>query len=173
MPKQKIIQVFQFEELSDEAKETAMNWYREASYGDTWWEPIYEDAERVGIKITEFDCDRGNRIKGKFFSGAEETAHKIEKEHGETCDTYKTAKAYLLERDTIIESAPKNSDGEFENEYALDRELDDCDSEFLRAILEDYLSLLRKEAEDYFSDERVTENILANEYDFDENGKRI
>jgi hypothetical protein len=168
----KEIKVYQFNELSDKAKQRAMDWYRDASYGDQWWEGIYEDAENVGIKITSFDCDRGNYIKGDFISGAEETAHKIEKDHGEICDTYKTAKAYLAERDTIIASAPKDENGDFENERELDGKLDDCDKEFLRSILEDYLSILRKEVEDYYSDERVTENILANEYEFDENGKR-
>lgn len=164
MPREKVIKVYQFEELSDKAKQRAMDWYREASYGDEWWESIYEDAENVGIKIKGFDCDRGNYIKGDFIRSAEYTANEIIKDHGTVCDTYKIAAKFLEKRKALDEKY--NEDGGGHEEY------NDLDSEFKRAILEEYLSMLRKEVEDYYSDERVTENILANEYEFDENGKR-
>src|SRR6188474_2749885 len=98
----KSIQVFKFEELSDKAKDNARDWFREASSGDEWWESTYENAENVGIKITGFALDRGSYCKGHFISRADETAHKIEKEHGEVCETFKTAKAYLAHCDKII-----------------------------------------------------------------------
>ncbi len=76
----KEIKLFKFEELSDKAKEKAMDWFREASGSDQWWENVYEDAANIGLKITEFDIDRASYAKGKFISGPEDCAHKIEKD---------------------------------------------------------------------------------------------
>ena len=168
----KEIKVYKFEELSEKAKGKARDWFQAASSGDQWYESTYEDAENVGIKITGFDIDRGQYCHGKFISGAEETAHKIEKDHGETCETFKTAKAYLAKRDKIITNAPKDEAGEFENESELYAALYEADAEFLKSILEDYRIILGKEYEFQNSDGTVDENIIANEYEFNENGKR-
>ena len=49
--------VFQFDELSDKAKEKAREWFREGNLEDSWWyESVYEDAERMAkILGIEFD----------------------------------------------------------------------------------------------------------------------
>lgn len=42
-------QVFQFDELSDSAKEKARDWFREGLMQDNdWYDSTYEDAERIG-----------------------------------------------------------------------------------------------------------------------------
>lgn len=107
---------------------------------------MYGDAERVGLKIKEFDLGRGSYVKAEFTASAEETAHAIEKEHGETCGTYKTAKEYLKERDELIDTWPKDENGDFENECQLDVELDILDNDFLASLQEDYRVILEKEA---------------------------
>lgn len=47
--------LFQFDELSDRAKEVAREWYRQASLDYEWWDSVYEDAIRmaeiIGIEI--------------------------------------------------------------------------------------------------------------------------
>lgn len=168
----KEIKLYQFNELNDEAKEKARDWYRSVALDYEWWEDTYEDAKTIGLKIEGFDLDRGSYVEAKFIASAEETAHKIEKEHGEKCETASDARAYLAERDTLIETAEKDENGDFANEYKLDQELDDLDSEFLKTLCEDYRILLQKEMEYLISNESVDENIKANEYEFTENGKR-
>ncbi len=165
--------VFTFDELSEKAKEKARDWFREASSSDEWWESTYEDASHIGLKIKGFDIDRGSYVKGEFVAGALECAHKIEKEHGEHCETFKTAAAFLVDRDKIVDDAPKDEDGDVENNYDLDQALDECEAEFLKAICEDYRLMLTREYEFQNSDETVDENILANEYTFTETGKRF
>ncbi|PIO99493.1 antitoxin of toxin-antitoxin stability system [Pleomorphomonas carboxyditropha] len=39
--------VYQFDELSDAAKEKARDWYREGSFGYDWYDSVYEDFRRV------------------------------------------------------------------------------------------------------------------------------
>lgn len=42
------IETFKFDELSDEAKERAREWYREGAFDYDWWEWTYDDAARMG-----------------------------------------------------------------------------------------------------------------------------
>jgi hypothetical protein len=162
--------LFTFDELSDTAKDKARNWFREHALDYEWWDFTYEDASNVGIKITGFDLGRGEEITGKV-DQCEATAHLIVKDHGEGCDTYATAAAYLRERDAAIEAAPKDEAGEVD-EYELDAKLDELDEEFTKDILADYLTALRNEYEYRMSDKAVDEDIQANEYEFTEEGKR-
>lgn len=171
MPTTRTIQVYQFAELDDSAKDKAREWYRSTiDYG--WWDSVYEYAERIGIKIDSFDIDR-HKIGGKATKDPHEVADKILAEHGETCDTYTLAESFLRERDKAVDTAERNDDGEFVNEWDLDKQLDKIEAEFVRAVLEEYLSILRKEWDYLNSDESVDESILANEYEFDEQGNRI
>lgn len=49
MPRTVTKSVYQFDELSDKAKEKAREWYREASADDTWFaESVIDDAVRMG-----------------------------------------------------------------------------------------------------------------------------
>lgn len=164
--------VYTFDELTDKAKENARDWYRQGALDDEWWSGVSSDAENVGLKITEFDLGRASYVEAKFLDSAEETAHKIETEHGETCDTFKTAKAYLKKRDELLDTWPKDENGDFENEFQLDVELDILDNDFLDSLQEDYRIILEKEAEYLTSDECIDDNITANGYEFTADGKR-
>lgn len=166
------IKVYEFNELSEAAKEYARAWYREGAFNEDWYQSVYDDAEQIGLKITAFDLDRNRHAEGKFIESARECAELIVKNHGVDCETLKTAETFLKERDEIVDTAPKDADGEFEDQNALDDSLDNLESEFLKSILEDYSIILQKESEYIVSDEVVDENIMANEYTFTESGKR-
>lgn len=149
------IKVFTFDELSDEAKERARAWYREGALSYDWWETTYEDAERVGLKLTSFSLDRNRHAKGRFIMSARDCANSIVENHGETCETHKSAQSFL-------NAALATPRAEFE----------DLENEFLKSILEDYSIILQKEYEYLLSDEQVDESIKANDYTFTESGKR-
>ncbi len=144
--------VYKFNELSEQAKEKAIEKLIDINVGNNWWEHNYEDAKNVGINITSFDIDRGN-VLGDFIDSALETATAIISEHGIQCQTYKTAKRYY---DNLLNF--KNEDAEFE--FKVD-------------ILSDYLDLLQEEFEYQTSKEAIIETIEANDYEFTEDGKLI
>lgn len=160
--------VYKFYELTPEAQNKAVERLYDINIDYRWWDYIFEDAETVGIKITEFDTD--HYCKGKFIEDAIFTATAINKNHGEQCDTYKTAETFTSERDNIVESAPKDENGDFVDEHALDIQLDEIESEFLKSILEDYRIMLKKQYEYLASREAIIETIQANEYEFYQNG---
>jgi hypothetical protein len=47
MPRTMETTVFKFDELSDKAKETARDWYREGALDHDWWDTVYDDAAEI------------------------------------------------------------------------------------------------------------------------------
>ena len=169
--------VFTFDELSEDAKQKVIQEYRNKDvYWIGWWECIYDDAENVGMKITHFDTGRGWDIGLKFIESAYAAAEKIMKEHGQTCETYKTAEQFVKEWAELV---AKHSDGikldevAEDNEYDFDNEADELEEEFKKSIGHDFLTLLQKEEEYLNSDEAITETIEAHSWEYTEEGKRI
>lgn len=154
-------EVYTLDEVMDKAIEK--QWDINVYYG--WWDGIYMDAEMVGIKITEFDLDRNRYCKGTI-QDCYKTSWLIMDAHGLGCETYKLAEQFRIDRDNLVDNAPKDEDGEFVNEYELDAQLDDLEYEFKRALFEEYSWLLQKEYEYLTSREAIEEALRANEYEF-------
>jgi hypothetical protein len=168
--------VYKFSELSETAKENAINNLCDINIDYEWYEYVYDDAGQVGLCITGFDLDRNRHAKGYFTESARETADKIISDHGKECETYKTALQFNQDYDELVE---KYSDGinksvvSYENEYDFDNEADELENEFLNSLLEDYAMILQKEYEYLTSKEAIIETIESNDYEFHENGKLI
>ena len=161
--KTKSYNVYKFNELSEPAKQKAIESLYNINTDYDWWSYTFEDAKTVGLKITGFDVDRGAYCKGEFLVSAKETAKLIIKNHGETCETYKDAKKYLADYDTLGPGLKTYDD--------VSDALDELNAEFLKIICEDYRIILHKEYEYLISEEAIVETIEANDYDFTENGK--
>ena len=167
-----VTRVYTFEQLTPQAQDKALDNLRETQLDYEWWEGTYSDAENVGLKITGFDLDRGSYCKGEFINDAEHCANSIIKKHGENCETYKTANAYLIDLrkwQKIQDEAQQNEDEKREDE-AL-QEIETIGEDFLKSILEDYRIILQHEYEYLLSDAAIKESIEANEYTFNEAGK--
>lgn len=148
--KTKTINVFSYDELSEDAKEKALEKFYDLNVSFDWWEYLYEDAERIGLKITEFDLGRGHYARGKLLKSVGEVCAAILAEHGKTCETFKLAEEYYRR---------KRENRPFDEE------------EFRDLLLEEYVTLLDREYEYQTSREAIEEGIRANEYEFTEDGK--
>ena len=160
--KTKTINIYQFNELSEKAKQKAMNWYLEGEDFSFAWECIVDDAKNVGLTIKQLDDHKFN--KGFFVLSASDTANRILKDHGESCETYKDAKEYL-EKVVFIRSSHLN-------EHEMDIQIEMYSESFLGNLLEDYRIMLNRDIEYQQSEHSVAESIEANEYEFLENGER-
>lgn len=156
-------EVYEFNELSEEAKERVLERLYDINVDFNWWECAYEDAETVGIKIEHFDLDRGNSIGGKFTFQVKEVAESIIQEHGESCDTYKIAKDFL---DKILPLEMLEKMGQEFDESKFE----ELSEEFEKEIFNEYLKILRKKYEYLTSKEAIVEAIEANEYEFTKDG---
>jgi hypothetical protein len=167
----KTFNIYKFSELSEDAKQNVLTKNIDINTSFQWWESTYEDATNIGLKLKGFDLDRNRHATGEFIESAENCAHKIESEHGDTCETYKTAKAYLSERDELINNWEKDENGDILDTWELDEQLDELDKQFLKDILEDYSIMLQKEYEYLYSDKAIIETIESNDYNFTEEGE--
>ena len=174
--------VYTFDELNDTAKDKARDWYREGALDYEWWDCTYMDAETIGMKITSFDLDRNRHAEGHLTLSLAESCEAILKEHGETCETYKTASEYLTQynqldnaKDEAIRTLSPQ-DIEDEKETELEDQFEDAivqlADEYQQSLLEDYSIMLQREYEYLLSDQQVDESIRCNEYEFTETGKR-
>lgn len=160
--KTKSYQVYEFDELSDEAKEKAIQNLADINVDRDWWDSVYYDAENIGLKITSFVLDRSRHAEGKFILPVYTVIQKILDDHGESCETYKTA---LQFKDVLTEEKQYDEEGYVPVEY------EEAEEEFLKSLLEDYSIMLQKEYEYLTSDEAIVETIQANDYEFTEDGK--
>ncbi len=152
MPTVTHVVAYQFDELSDDAKETARDWFR-TDYPDyEWWDFTYADAASIGLAISSFDLGHSQEINGHLTLSGRESARAVIENHGCICSTYGTAVHHLFKR--------RHSG------------FDWCDEGYLNDILEDYWIILRDEYEYLLSDESVDESIRANEYPFTVEGRR-
>ena len=150
-----------FNELSEDAKQKAIEKLWDINVDYEWWEFIYENAANIGLKITGFDIDRASYCNGELTDNVENVVHRIIEAHGENCDTYKLAKLWENTRCYKDENGEELPDGEYE----------ELEKEFSYALKEEYLSILQNEYEYLTSEEAIIETIEANEYEFTEYGE--
>ena len=166
------VQVYSFNELSEEAKNVAIEKMSSINVEHDWWEFIYEDAKNIGLKITSFDLDRNRHAKGEFLLHANEVAQNILNSHGKDCETYKTAFNFTEEWQPIFNNYMDENHELYESEEAEEQMLK-IEDDFLNSLLEDYSIILQNECEYLQSEECIIETIEANEYQFLENGERF
>lgn len=175
--------LYTFDELSDAAKEKAVEKLYDLNVDYDWWDFVYQDAATIGVEIEGFDIGYRNKIDGKLTESLLDCCKLIRKHHGKGCETFKTAAEYL---DTYIQvfkvwlDAKTDDDKEsweleWSNkdwlaEFESEEEAEEVTNDFRKAILEDYLSMLRKEYDYKTSEEAIIESIQANEYMFTDDG---
>lgn len=167
------IKVYSFNELNQEAQEKALNYFRERDYFDNWHEFIYEEAKELGFKIKSFDLGRRRDIEIEFIDSAAEIANRIRLEHGEKCETYKTADEFLTNYDNLVAKYSETGHGEMVaegKEEDFDEEADELEEEFKENLGQNYWILLNNEYEHINSDEYLKDFILENDYEFTEDG---
>lgn len=142
--------LYQYQELSPEAQERAIEQSRYGQVDYDWWGFCYEDAERIGAKIGSFALDRQWTIDLDLQGTVGDTVQSILAEHGKTCDTFELAREYFRRKHI---GSPMDV------------------AEFTQQLGECYLSMLDREYDYLTGDEAVAESLTANEMEFTESGE--
>jgi hypothetical protein len=164
--------VYKFNELSNDAKDAAIESLYDINVDNNWWDFTYDDAENIGLKIKSFDIDRASYVNAEFTLAANEVAQNIFRDHGESCETYKTAQSFMNEWQLVFSEYMNENSDKYESAESEDK-LQELENEFLKSLCEDYRIILSKEYDYLTSKEAITETIEANEYEFYSNGKLI
>ena len=155
-----------FDELNDQTQEKAIQNNYHIAVQDDWHDFIKYDLKEIGIELRSFDVHRGSFAEihiDHFFK----TCEKIIETHGENCETYKIAKRYIKEYNSIQQKIDALNDDDH------DFDLDYLDEEYQKEFSEEVFSMLRKEYEHMTSEEYLIEMFEANEYEFTAEGEMI
>lgn len=169
---------FQFEELDSQTQEKVIENNRTMNVDSDWWYECEIDnfKHEMGIKINEFDIYRKTiniTIEDSF-----DTAQGIVNFFGEESSFVKTAKTFIKDRDALVKKYGEGNEKEgysVKEEYwsVFDEEIEYLEEEFRREIADEILSMLTLEYEYQTSDDGIKETIIANEYEFTEEGKML
>jgi hypothetical protein len=164
------INIYKFSELSDNAKQKAIDNLYDINIDHDWWGCTCDDAARLGLKITEFDLERGSYVKAEFTLSACEVAQNILNKHGDICETYKTVESFMEEWQPVYNSYLDETSEHYESAESEDK-LIALEEEFLKSLQEDYRFILQYDYDYLISDEAITETIKCNSYEFTAEGK--
>ena len=188
MPVTRTVTLYSFDELSEKAQEAALSSF---SVDHDWWDYIVGDACDIGLEIKEFNIYH-NTIIGTFKEHPLDVCKLIRNNHGKDCDTFITAASYhkqyiaaftewhkqRLQVAFLEESQqPVKVDTwswkpkDWLEQFKWEDEASKIEACFTKALLEDYLIILRDEYEYQTSREQIVESIKANDYLFTELGK--
>ena len=192
-------EVFLFDELTDEAKEKAREWYREGALDYEWWEFIYETAKTAGTCLG-IDVDQiyfsgfWSQGDGACFTGSYAYRKGWRKAlraefGGETLDKLTTIGEALQAAQKpafykLAASVKNTNRGNDEYSVTIDVDTRDvpetggrADEDELAYTLRSFMRWIYRQLEAEYdwlmSDEQVDESIRANEYTFTVDGKRF
>lgn len=164
------INLYSYEELSQEVQKTVLNKYCDLNIDNSWYDYTYEDAAQIGLKITGFDIDYRPNASGDFTLSANEVAQSILSEHGNMCETYEVAEIFMNKWQPIFNDYMNENSKNYES-VELSERLIDLESGFLNTLLHLYAKLLRHEYEYLTSDAAIIDTFEANNYTFEASGK--
>jgi hypothetical protein len=185
--------VFSFDELSDNAKDTARDWYRRDALDYGWFDAVYENAEQcgalLGISINKkkngspviYSSGFSSQGDGACFEGSysyRKGALTAIKTHAPfDIELHHIAKALqdIQRRHFYRLEATMAQRGHYYHSgcMTVDVEPDDSD-EGIKQCMRDFADwtykMLKTEHDYLMSDEQVDESIKSNEYEFSEDG---
>jgi hypothetical protein len=170
-------EVYTFDELSDDAKEKAVNNLSQINVNYDWWDCTYETFRELGIRIEHFDLGRRSEIGIDLIEPYDEVATNIISTFGE--NSLKANAQYFIEqRDKLVKELGEGNEMSGYsvkecNEVEFDERIETIEGYYLKQIKRDALHWLRGEFEYLLSDESIIDTIEANEYEFTKEGKLI
>lgn len=193
--------VYTYEELSDDAKEAARQWFRDALSGDEWWDTVYEDADAVASRLGVDFERKGRNTPCIWFSGfwSQGDGACFEGSYHYNKGAAAEVKAYAPKDTELHAIAEALQEAQRRNFYKLSatcshtgryfhsgsmsvsvdkcadfgevsEEDEDAVTDALRSFADWIYARLEEEHEYLTSDETVAENIMANGYEFEEDG---
>ena len=170
-------EAYTFDELSDDAKENAVNNLMEINVEYDWYDCTCETFRELGIRIKHFDLGRGSEIGIDLIKSYDEVATNIIGTFGE--NSLKANAQYFIEqRDKLVKELGEGNEiagysVKEGNEVEFDERVETIEGYYLKQIKRDALHWLREEFEYLMSDEAIIDTIEANEYEFTKEGKLI
>ena len=186
------IQLYKFDELSEEAKEKARENMRtdEGYLAYDWWDFLFEDfkteLKEIGVEAETFSFDF---YRDKYLT-AENLYVEDEEKLLKSCSNKWLVLNELRKEKTIITDISLNEEGEaeveidfYDEDNLTEKEYDERIEEkeelegeitsFIQDKLSNFLSRLEEEYEYLLSDEAVDDYLISNEWEFKKDGTQF
>ena len=163
------INLYKFDELSEEAQQTAIRSYQtQADYYD-WWDNIYRNAKEVGVAIDSFDVYR-NYISVSFMLMAHDVANALIFFWGADSDIGEVSQTFIDKREVLYKKYAGDEASTY-NEKLYEAE-DELVDDFHSDVSDYFRNQLRSELEWLESEEYIRGFLSDMDYDFTEDGKQ-
>lgn len=176
--REETVKVYSFEELDEDAQEKAIEEARYHNVDYEWWDFLHDEFSselaEIGVDAGTFywNLDRGDYFYAPNASISDERL--LLKAAGIDLRS-KEARRYTVDGAHLSIETRHFGGGSARNyveTYSDDPEIEEKIQDLLDNKFEDFKSRLRDEQEYLTSDEAVRENLIANEYDYTEDGSR-
>jgi hypothetical protein len=162
--------LYQYDELPKEAQVKAVEHYIDINTDHEWWDFLYDDLERIGVKVTGFD---ERRAAVELTMPALNVAAAITDEFGDTAEIYQTALNFKNDwvdlHHTSADADTQDNDG-FMDDIDVSDDEEELETEFINALARDIRVMLNQEYDYLTSEESIVETLMANEYEFTKDG---
>lgn len=181
------LDIYKYEELSDDAKEKAREWYRKDLEADS--EYVIDDAKEIAA-LMGWEIDKvyfsgfWSQGDGACFEGRlrykKGCAKSVTSHAPRDKELHRIAKAWqgVQRRNFYALTASVKHRGHYHHEMCTEFDCGDASAEVeddIKEIARDFMLWIYKQLETEYnwqnSDETVEENIIANEYEFTEDGE--
>ena len=153
-----VTKVYFFNELNEEQQQKAIDNYRDINTDHKWYDFIFEEAiHYFGIEILKFDLYRGQSIEIEPIETLSSTAIKMKEKLDKNGEVIEYANNYLKSLYNDI------------NQNKTDK--DDYQEIFLDELRHYFWNELNEEYEYLTGKEAIKETLIANEYEFTQDGK--
>lgn len=168
------VKLYQFEELSTEAKEKAIEENRTINVNWEWWDCTYESMKEAGVKINSFDIY--HRDINITIEDSHETALRIIENFGEAMEVVTLSKQFIKDWDALVKLLGEGNEKDGysvkeENWSEFDDETEPLEEEYRRDLSNEIHTWLSEEHDYLQSDEAVAECLINNEYEFTKQGE--
>jgi len=184
MPKTRTITVYTFSELSEDAKENAIENLADINVDYYWWSSIYEELKNIGFECNDFEIYHHCKLTAT--ESYRTIAQKILEQHDQICDTYTLAVQFIEDLQNLIYKLERLSDMYHSGRHQdhreqwlskkideLENQIEELESEFHNDMENDYRLMLEKEWDYLTTEEAIVDTIETMDYEFDKNGNLV
>jgi len=172
------IEIYKFNELSKDIQDKVIEEHHDINVDYVWYDFIIDDAKRIGINIMGFDINNNN-IKGEITKNIRKVINNIKNEYGDESNLYQIANDFQQKLSTQAHIFSEKHNLKI-NDFISDEQVSEWKNieknitrDFERLVLRYFLNILKKEYEYLTSREAIVDTLLAHDYDFTKEGRKI
>lgn len=150
--------VYQYDELLEEAQSKAVEAHLDINVNYDWWEFIYEDLEKMGIEVVNFNS---HKTAINLTETPLDVVDRLTEEYADITEIHQTALNFKNDWVNLHHTSADTDVSDDEEDLELD---------FTNTLVEDVRIMLNHEYEYLTSEEAIIETLVANEYEFTKDG---